>query len=137
MTLAATCGATGLKDIICDDCGETVEKDVVIAATGAHTYVNAGETCDNCTNPNPDYVPPVTCEHANKTENVTLAATCGATGLKDVVCDDCGETVEKDAVIPATGEHSFAVNGPTCDNCSEPNTGYVPPIEGGERGEGT
>ena len=135
VTLAATCGATGLKDIICDDCGETVEKDVEIPATGAHSFAGNGPTCDNCAEPNTSYVPPVTCEHANKSDSVTLAATCGATGLKDIICDDCGETVEKDVEIPATGAHSFAGNGSTCDNCTEPNPDYTP-VPGGEGGEG-
>ena len=75
------------------------------------------------------------CEHANKSDSVTLVATCGATGLKDIICDDCGETVDTDVEIPATGEHSYAGNGATCDNCTNPNPGYIPPVEGGEDGD--
>ena len=58
------------------------------------------------------------CEHANTTEDVTLAPTCTEKGRKTITCNDCGnvETVE----IPALG-HNY-VNG-SCSNCgkAEPN----------------
>ena len=82
------------------------------------------------------------CEHANKVDDITLEATCGATGLKNIVCDDCGEVIEKDVEIPATGEHTYTegicgVCGGTDPNYVAPEGGDVTPPEGGEGGEVT
>jgi len=82
------------------------------------------------------------CEHANKVDDITLEATCGAAGLKNIVCDDCGEVIEKDVEIPATGEHAYTegtcgVCGGTDPNYVPPEGGEVTPPEGGEGGEVT
>ena len=53
------------------------------------------------------------CEHANKTETVTTAATCTADGVKTITCADCGETIGTEA-IPAV-DHNM-VNG-VCSVC--------------------
>ena len=74
------------------------------------------------------------CEHANKVDDITLEATCGATGLKNIVCDDCGEVIEKDVEIPATGEHAYTEG--TCGVCGGTDPNYVAP-EGGEGGDVT
>ncbi|MBQ9428333.1 MAG: hypothetical protein IJU41_02170, partial [Clostridia bacterium] len=39
------------------------------------------------------------CEHANTHDVITTAPTCVATGLKNVVCDDCGNTVATDVAV--------------------------------------
>ena len=56
------------------------------------------------------------CEHTNTTENSDgYAATCTETGMTNsVTCNDCGETVTAQKVIPALG-HSY-VDG-VCQNC--------------------
>ena len=74
------------------------------------------------------------CKHDVVEDEVILPPTCGTTGLKNVVCDACGEIVEENVEISATGAHSFENGGETCDNCSEPNPNYVAPenSEGGE-----
>ena len=82
------------------------------------------------------------CEHANKVDVITLEATCGAAGLKNIVCDDCDEVIEKDVEIPATGEHTYTegicgVCGGTDPNYVAPEGGEVTPPEGGEGGEVT
>ena len=82
------------------------------------------------------------CEHTNKVDDITLEATCGAAGLKNIVCDDCGEVIEKDVEIPATGEHAYTegtcgVCGGTDPNYVPPEGGEVTPPEGGEGGEVT
>ena len=124
VTLAATCGATGLKNIVCDDCGETVEKDVVIAATGAHIWDADGK----CTNPECD----AECEHT-ATETVNTA-TCGAAGKETVTCKTCGYVVSQ-TDKEATGTHSY-VEG-TCGVCGGADPDYPPAPEGGtEGGEG-
>ena len=74
------------------------------------------------------------CEHANKVDDITLEATCGATGLKNIVCDDCGEVIEQDVEIPATGEHAYTEG--TCGVCGGTDPNYVAP-EGGEGGDVT
>lgn len=56
-------------------------------------------------------VPP--CEHPASKLTTTNTATCGADGVKTVVCE-CGETISTENV-PATNEHSFA-NG-SCSVC--------------------
>lgn len=43
---------------------------------------------------------PTACKHLHKDDDVKTAATCTKTGLKDIVCTDCGETLETDVVIP-------------------------------------
>ena len=82
------------------------------------------------------------CEHANKVDVITLEATCGAAGLKNIVCDDCDEVIEKDVEIPATGEHTYTegicgVCGGTDPNYVAPEGGEVTPPEGGEGGDVT
>ena len=82
------------------------------------------------------------CEHANKVDDITLAPTCGAAGLKNIVCDDCDEVIEKDVEIPATGEHTYTegicgVCGGTDPNYVAPEGGDVTPPEGGEGGDVT
>ena len=81
-------------------------------------------------------------EHANKVDDITLEATCGATGLKNIVCDDCGEVIEKDVEISTTGEHTYTegicgVCGGTDPNYVAPEGGDVTPPEGGEGGDVT
>ena len=82
------------------------------------------------------------CKHENVVDDITLAPTCGAAGLKNIVCDDCDEVIEKDVEIPATGEHTYAegicgVCGGTDPNYVAPEGGEVTPPEGGEGGEVT
>ena len=82
------------------------------------------------------------CEHTNKVDDITLAPTCGAAGLKNIVCDDCGEVIEKDVEISTTGEHTYTegicgVCGGTDPNYVAPEGGDVTPPEGGEGGDVT
>ena len=77
------------------------------------------------------------CEHTNKVDDITLAPTCGAAGLKNIVCDDCGEVIEKDVEISTTGEHTYTegicgVCGGTDPNYVAPEGGEVTPPEGSE-----
>ena len=60
-----------------------------------------------------DTVPP--CEHPASKLTTTNTATCGADGVKTVVCE-CGETISTENVA-ATGEHNY-VNG-VCSVCSD------------------
>ena len=54
-TVEATCTSEGSTTITCDDCGETVSTTPI--GKLEHSFENAGETCDNCSEPNPNYVP--------------------------------------------------------------------------------
>lgn len=49
-------------------------------------------------------------------EPYTKNPTCGDTGIADKICSACGELMEKDAVVPATGEHNYqeGVRPATC-----------------------
>lgn len=57
------------------------------------------------------------CKHKDTTDKITVEAKCETTGLKDVVCNKCGETVQSDVVIPATGHKHDDVKtvAPTCE----------------------
>ena len=118
-TVTATCTEAGKTTVTCE-CGEVIDS-TDTAALG-HDWSNHDGKCarTGCE---------ATCEHG-ETETVNTA-TCGAAGKETVTCKTCGKVISE-TDKEATGAHSFAGNGPTCDNCSEPNTSYVPPVEDGE-----
>ena len=67
-----------------------------------HNYVNG--VCTVCGEADPS-----ACAHTDKLDEVITPATCVATGIKNVVCANCGEVLEKDVVIPiAADNHASA-----------------------------
>ncbi len=58
------------------------------------------------------------CQHENTTEVITKAATCTETGLKNIVCADCGAVLEENVVIPAAG-HDYVAGEPVAPTCTE------------------
>ncbi len=93
----ATCGAAGYTgDIVCNDCGETIETGTETPATGLHDETTVTGAVD---------------------------ATCGAAGYTgDTVCVACGETIETGSEIPATGEHAWGEFVPDEDGLTETKT---------------
>lgn len=89
-TKEATCGATGLYNLVktCKVCGDqvVVTKDLVLPATGKHTYVDG--KCTVCGAADPDAVPSVdptsitSITKTKKTLTVNVADVEGATGYQ-------------------------------------------------------
>ena len=115
ITKDASCTATGLKDVVCDDCGVTLAHDVVIDKL-AHTYdvVTEESTCKTqgrrykqctvCEYIDPDSVEilPLSTKHAWGEWETVKPATATKEGVKQRTCEVCGKT-ETD-VIPVTDD---------------------------------
>ena len=92
VTLAATCGADGVRTYTCSACGDTYT--AVILATGRHTYDNACDAvCNLCGSAR------VASEHVYSHDCDTACNTCGATrsvaghdydNACDATCNVCG-----------------------------------------------
>lgn len=58
------------------------------------------------------------CDHKKTVAIPGVAATCDADGLTEgKKCKDCGEVIEKQKAIPATGEHLDSDTDYSCDAC--------------------
>jgi hypothetical protein len=159
--VAATCTKTGLTEgKHCSVCKEVIEAQNEVPATGHKpgaeatcTNAQACEVCDTVVNTakghsdeDHDFVCDVCkeklcTEHTEETISGT-AATCEKDGLTDgKKCTNCGEILEDQVIIPATG-HSYTskVTAPTCteqgyttytcENCDESYVDdYVATIE--------
>ncbi|MBQ7661648.1 MAG: hypothetical protein IJS44_06290, partial [Clostridia bacterium] len=71
-------------------CGEA-------GAVAAHNFVD--DVCTVCGFEKTD------CTHGTTHDVITLAPTCVATGLKDVVCDVCGNTIASGVTVPVDPEN--------------------------------
>ena len=63
-----------------------------------HNYVNG--VCTVCGEADPS-----ACAHTNKLDEILTPATCVATGIKNVVCANCSEVLEKNVVIPIDADN--------------------------------
>ena len=123
ITTEPTCTVTGLKDVICSDCGETIEVNVVVDALG-HTDENPADSkCDTCgTN--------LCAEHVWVDGEVLVEGDCTTDRVVSQVCDNCGEpgehrvekapghtAVEDEAVDPTCTEAGKTA-GSHCSVCS-------------------
>ena len=129
--LPATCISDGEGTYACESetCGK--KKNLVIKATGIHTYGDDGKcTTPGCTakkdtsagNTTTPVVPdtpqqPTGCTHKNTTTNTT-PATCGGAGSTVVTCTDCKATVST-TPIPATGAHTPGAPTTTPATCNK------------------
>ena len=110
---SATCTENGLTDgKHCSACGETLEVQNVIPATG-HKDENSDYKCDVCGED-------LCTEHEEEAVE-GKDATCTENGLTDgKKCAKCGEVIEAQEIIPATG-HDFAdadcTTPKTCNTC--------------------
>ena len=97
---AATCTETGLTEgKKCSVCGEVLVEQEVLPMV-AHHYEDG--VCTVCGAEDPNYVAP--CTHENTETKNAVAATCTEAGYTgDLVCQDCGATIETGTVIPAAG----------------------------------
>ena len=147
----ATCTEDGYTgDTVCKDCGETLSKGEVIPATGhvwgewavtkEATCTQAGEktrTCSKCGKTETEVIP---AKGHNPEVVGAKDATCTEDGYTgDTVCKDCGETLSKGEVIPATGHvwGEWAVTKEatctqagektrTCSKCGKTETEVIP-----------
>lgn len=132
--LPATCISDGEGTYACESetCGK--KKNLVIKATGIHTYGADGKcttsgctakketSSGNTTPPENTVVPdtpqqPGACTHKNTTTSTT-PATCGGAGSTVVTCTDCKTTVST-TPIPATGAHTPGTPTTTSATCSK------------------
>ena len=141
--LPATCINDGEGTYACESetCGK--KKNLVIKATGKHIYGEDGKcTTPGCTakkemnnevpkdpvEPQPPSTPPVNPPHVHSfTGTVTTKPTCTEAGVKTFTCS-CGEGTYTEVIGP-TGHNFTDTTKPTCANCLEPNTNYVPPVQ--------
>ena len=132
----ATCTATGLTEgKVCSVCDATLVAQVEIPVV-AHTYDNDEDAdCNVC-----GYTRDVACTHENTTTLDAVAATCTATGLTEgKKCNDCGETITAQEVVPALGHlnditldavaatctATGLTEGVKCSRCEETTTAQV------------
>ncbi len=121
-----TCTETGLTaGKHCSVCGETLEKQETVEATGhnydsvvtAPTCTEKGYTTYTCKNCDDTYTADET-DALGHTEEVDEAVepTCTETGLTaGKHCSVCGETLEKQETMEATGhDYNSVVTAPTC-----------------------
>ncbi|MBQ6863700.1 MAG: InlB B-repeat-containing protein [Clostridia bacterium] len=124
VTFACACGATEEQTLAIDSTNHAnLVTDAAVAATCTATGLTEGQHCAAC---NVVTVAQQTTDKIAHTEDtreeVTLEATCGAEGKKNVitfctVCKNDLKTVEE--TIPATGKHSYdtgvVTTKPTCE----------------------
>ena len=123
ITLEATCAATGLKDVYCEDCDAKLEADVEVAIDADN---HAGETydevilaatciavgkmgtycsdCDELLESGEIAIDPDT--HGDTYEKVITAATCTAEGLMGVYCSDCERKLSTKAIEVDPSSHA-------------------------------
>ncbi len=114
---AATCTATGSREMKCNDCGATWTEELAIDSTN-HTGLSAAATCTQaqvCSACNATVVGAL--NHPEKyLSTETNDATCTADGSVVVTCTLCN-TVVSTTVLPATGHGDYTVifvSAPTC-----------------------
>lgn len=151
ISTSPTCTEVGQEDIICVDCGETINSNVIEPIGHSFdTYTITVEpsadkngiessTCSNCgLIDEREYI----CPHDNTQNIVVSEATCVEAGQENVICDDCGAIVENIVRDPLghsiekykiTVKPSFNRNGiqtGTCSVCKETvETEYICPHE--------
>lgn len=132
-TIEATCTKAGGKTFVCTDCNKTIylEKTPMLKHDLEHVHVDA--TCKNgvdkdvCKRCKEEFNVKVLLgnpENHHFKEVILKAPTCNKNGMKQSVCEFCGE--KSDAmIIPATGEHTYE-NG-VCTACGAEDPDYVEP----------
>ena len=122
-TKKPTCTEDGKADVVCEQCNQVIEKDVVIPAFGHSfklakvtkepTETESGiltETCKRC-GENKDVEltkTPASCEHDNVRTFNYVQKTCTTDGYSgDKICLDCGTYVKKGEVLKTKGSHDW------------------------------
>ena len=116
-TVDATCTTEGSETVVCDDCGKTVETNVLEKAD--HTYVDGA--CSVCGEADPSI-----CTHENQT-TTTVEATCTIAGSVTVTCDDCSAVLST-TEIPAAG-HNYVDGKCSVCNAWDTSIGYLMMLE--------
>ncbi len=122
VTTAPTCEGKGVETYTCASCGDSYTKE--IPATG-HSYSKkvTAPTCEaegyttyTCACGDSYIADKVTALGHDFAWIIDKDATCGADGVKHEKCARCEAVRSENAVIPATGEHSytFKITAPTC-----------------------
>lgn len=139
-TVEATCTTDGGKTYVCADCGKTVylEKTGKLEHDFEHVHVDAtcvnGVDKDVCKRCKGEFNVKVILgdPELHRFEEVILKApTCTKNGMKQNVCKFCGATSGQ-AIIPATGEHTYK-NG-VCTECGAKDPDYGKPSDGSDKG---
>ena len=136
----ATCTTDGGKTYVCADCRKTVylEKTGKLEHDFEHVHVDAtcvnGVDKDVCKRCKGEFNVKVILgdPELHQFEEVILKApTCTKSGMKQNVCKFCGAT-NGQAIIPATGEHTYK-NG-VCTECGAKDPDYGKPSDGSDKG---
>ena len=136
----ATCGKEGTKERTCSICN-TAKESGTIPITASHTegsWVTTKEP--TCVAAGTKELKCSVCETVLKTEEIPATGshtagewvtdtepTCTTEGHRTKYCITCETVLESESLGYA--DHSFS-NGPTCDNCDEPNPNYTEPSTG-------
>ncbi len=144
VTMACTCGATEEQTLAIDSTNHAnLVTDAAVAATCTATGLTEGQHCEACGVVTLAQQTTDKLAHTEDTrEEVTLEATCGKDGSKNIityctVCKNDLKTVEE--TIPATGKHSYddgvVTTEPKCEaegvktfTCSVCNDSYTEPV---------
>lgn len=134
-TTDPTCVDPGLKELKCSVCNTTLKTEE-IPATGEHTPGDwETVTPATCTENGKKVKSCTVCGKELETETIEaghtpgdwvtdIEPTCTTEGHRTKSCTVCGEPLESESLGYAP--HSFT-DGPTCDNCDEPNPDYTEP----------
>lgn len=97
---------------VCSKCGHGC------VHTGGEATCKSPAICETCGNP---YGEKNADNHKGETELTgKVDATCGKDGYTgDTVCKDCGKTISKGEVVPATGNHADGNKDHKCDVCEK------------------
>lgn len=141
-TAEPTCVKEGTKQTKCTVCG-TVMNTSAIPATGAHaagdwqtvtaaTCTSNGTKARYCIHCGKE-IETATIEGGHKPGDwVVTPSTCTSEGIRNKYCTVCGNELEFEYLEKAA--HNFK-DGPTCENCDEPNPNYVAPTPQESTGE--
>lgn len=110
VTKPATCTETGLKNVVCSECGETLETNVEIPVI-PHPDADGNGQCDVCGD----------CSHKSTTPVEDVPPTCTEPGWAGkTICDACGEVANPGEAVPQTGHLKTEDNVTQAPTCTEP-----------------